>query len=211
MENSFDYLCAGIDQMILKRNFYKGSDVVSIAQQLLGKELVTCFDGKRTSGLIAETEAYAGEADRASHAFGGRRTARTETMYAVGGTAYVYLCYGMHSLFNVVTNAKDVPHAVLIRGVIPKDGISTMLERTGKRSVGKEFGIGPGRVAKALGIHFSHSGLDLLGEQIWIEDNGIRVSKKDIKAGPRVGVDYAGRDAKLPYRFIWYRLTTNVQ
>lgn len=189
--------------------FYLQPDVVQIARDLMGKHLVTNMEGVISSGIICETEAYAGTTDKASHAFGGRRTKRTEIMYARGGTAYVYLCYGIHSLFNIVTNVEGIPHAVLIRSVIPDKGIEAMLHRAGKIKVTKDFGIGPGRVSKILGIHYSHSGLDLVnkpenidGPAIWIEDNGIPVNPSLIKSGTRVGVDYAGRDALLPYRFI---------
>src|SRR5688572_7863163 len=103
--------------MKLKRDFYTREDVVLVAKELLGKVLCTKWNGKTTSGIITETEAYEGITDRASHAYRGRRTERTEIMYSEGGTAYVYLCYGMHHLFNVVTNKKDIPHAVLIRAV----------------------------------------------------------------------------------------------
>jgi DNA-3-methyladenine glycosylase len=193
---------------ILTCDFFLRPDVVQIARDLLGKHIVTRFDGETTSGIICETEAYAGITDRASHAYGGRRTARTETMYAKGGTAYVYLCYGIHSLFNVVTNVEGIPHAVLIRGIIPVHGTQKMLQRTGKAWITREIGIGPGKVAKLLGIHYSHSGIDLLksGESgkepaIWIEDIGIIIPPAMVKAGPRVGVDYAGEDALLPYRY----------
>jgi len=194
--------------MLLPLSFYLRPDVVQIAKDLLGKRLVTRIDGLITSGIICETEAYAGITDRASHAFGGRRTARTEVMYARGGAAYVYLCYGMHSLFNVVTNDKDIPHAVLIRGIIPADGIETMLQRAGKQNVSKDFGIGPGKVSRILGIHYSHTGLDLVKKPvnktdpaIWIEDSAIIIEPRDIISGPRIGVGYAGKDAFMPYRF----------
>lgn len=189
--------------MKLLRSFYERSDVVALARELLGKELVTCFDGVLTSGIITETEAYAGVTDKASHAFGGRRTPRTEIMYARGGTAYVYLCYGMHSLFNVVTNVKDIPHAILIRGMQPVKGLDIMLDRTGKSKISGSFSDGPGKVAKALGIHYSCSGLDMTDGAIWIEDRKIKIMAEDIVSGPRIGVDYAGEDALLPYRFIW--------
>jgi DNA-3-methyladenine glycosylase len=194
---------------VLPRSFYLRPDVVQVARDLLGKQVFTRMDGVVTSGIICETEAYAGTTDRASHAFGGRRTGRTAIMYSGGGTAYVYLCYGIHSLFNVVTNAENVPHAVLIRGIVPVDGIEVMLSRAGKMKVTKDFGNGPGKVSKILGIHYSHSGLDLVAKPadqvypvIWIEDTGISVDHQSIFAGPRVGVDYAGKDALLPYRFM---------
>lgn len=192
--------------MLIPPAFYLRTDVVQIARELLGKHLVTHIDGAITSGMICETEAYAGITDRASHAFQNRRTARTEVMYRQGGTAYVYLCYGMHSLFNVVTNQKDIPHAVLIRGIIPCEGKEIMLLRAGKTSVTPDFGIGPGKVSKILGIHYSHSGLDLTVKSenppcIWIEDMGIRIHPDQILTSPRIGIDYAGEDALLPYRF----------
>jgi DNA-3-methyladenine glycosylase len=189
-------------------SFYQRENVLAVAQELLGKMLLTQFDGAVTGGIIVETEAYAGVTDRASHAFGNRRTARTEVMYAQGGTAYVYLCYGVHSLFNIVTNKKNVPHAVLIRAIKPVTGIDTMLRRSGKTLMDRDFGKGPGKISKMLGIHFSHSGMDLtkkpsgINEQgIWLEDKGINVSPEKIITGPRIGVEYAGKDALLPYRF----------
>ncbi len=194
--------------MILPYSFYSREDVVLIARELIGKVLVSRINGITTSGIIYETEAYNGIIDSASHAFGGRRTARTEIMYHDGGTAYVYLCYGMHSLFNVVTNRKDIPHAVLVRAVKPLDNPGIMLKRTGKPKLVKSIGDGPGKVAKLLGIHFSHTGSSLLGkpsksaeDAIWIEDRGINVDHGSIWSGPRIGVEYAGKDATLPYRF----------
>jgi DNA-3-methyladenine glycosylase len=193
----------------LPRSFYTRTDVVQIAIDLLGKEIFTRIGGTVTSGIICETEAYAGATDKASHAYNNRRTQRTEIMYTEGGTAYIYLCYGIHSLFNVVTNSMDVPHAVLIRGIMPSSGIETMLKRAGQKKSFKEFGIGPGNVSKLLGIHYSLSGSDLINNPenvkdpaIWIEDKGIITSPGMIESGPRIGVDYAGEDALLPYRFI---------
>ncbi len=186
----------------LSRDFYLRNDVVQISKDLLGKYLFTFVDGKLTAGIISETEAYAGVVDKASHAYGNRRTARTETMFAQGGTSYVYLCYGIHSLFNVVTNEQDIPHAVLIRAIKPIKGIETILERRKSDKIKKELTVGPGKVSMALGIHFKkHNNLDLIGNQIWIEDKGIKVNPNDVIIGPRVGVDYAGEDALLPYRF----------
>lgn len=187
--------------MILPESFYTRKDVVKIAQELLGKVLVTNIDDIYTSGIIVETEAYAGAADKASHAYGNRRTKRTEIMFAHGGTAYVYLCYGIHHLFNVVTNVNDVPHAVLIRAVEPLDGIEYMLERRSKEKLTPSLTAGPGAMSMALGIHTSQTGKSLLGDEIYIEDRGIKISAKDIVAGSRVGVAYAQEDAFLPYRF----------
>lgn len=181
--------------------FYNRADVVNIARELLGKVLVTQWDGAITSGRIVETEAYRGITDRASHAWNGRRTRRTEIMYDNGGKGYIYLCYGIHHLFNVVTNIKDTPHAVLIRAVEPLEGISTMLQRTGKKKPDRTLTSGPGNVAKALGLLVSHSGISLLDEAVFIADDGYALKKKDIVATTRIGVDYAGEDALLPYRF----------
>lgn len=180
--------------------FYLQPDVVEVARLLLGKLLVTRFDGVLTSGVITETEAYAGVVDRASHAFGGRRTARTEVMYHRGGTAYVYFCYGMHSLFNVVTNVEGIPHAILIRAIQPVEGVDAMMLRAKKTKVDKSFANGPGKVAKILGINTMHTDMDLLDGEIEICDIGKTPSA--ITATPRIGVDYAGEDALLPYRFV---------
>jgi DNA-3-methyladenine glycosylase len=189
--------------MKLSLRFYTRNDVVLIARELLGKVLVTRFDGKLTSGIITETEAYAGVTDRASHAYNGRRTERTEIMYWQGGTAYIYLCYGVHSLFNVVTNKNGVPHAVLIRALKALDGKDIMMQRLSVHSMKDNALTGPGKLSKALGIHFSDTGTDLAGDTLWIEDRKIKVRNADIIAGPRIGIDYAGEDAKLPFRFVW--------
>jgi DNA-3-methyladenine glycosylase len=158
-------------------------------------------NGIITSARIVETEAYNGEKDRASHAFGGRRTKRTEIMYSGGGVAYVYLCYGIHHLFNVVTNEEGRPHAVLIRAAEPLTGIEDMLIRTGKKQLDYTLTRGPGNVSKALGIFTSMSGSSLSGNQVNIYDDGKRYKKSEIDISPRIGVDYAGEDALLPYRF----------
>lgn len=182
---------------------------MNLAQELLGKVIRTEFDGVVTSAIITETEAYRGPEDRASHAWNNRRTARTETMFAEGGVAYVYLCYGIHHLFNVVTGPKDLPHAVLLRAVEPLEGLEAMLQRRGLEKPRKGWLRGPGSAARALGLHTAHSGQPLhdpLGN-ILILDAGHAVRREDILAGPRVGVDYAGEDAKLPWRFIWKRPT----
>jgi DNA-3-methyladenine glycosylase len=188
--------------MKLNSSFYLRDDVVQIARDLVGKYLFTNLNGEGvTGGLITETEAYAGITDRASHAWNGRRTNRSEIMFRQGGCAYVYLCYGIHSLFNVVTNRDGVPDAVLVRGILPFSGLELMMHRTGSKDPGKLNGSGPGRVSSLLGIHYSHSGTDLLGRQIWLEDQGLVIPAEEIITGPRVGVDYAGQDALRPYRF----------
>lgn len=181
--------------------FYLRTNVVTIAKELLGKLLVTDFDGLLTAGRIVETEAYNGIADKASHSYGGRRTQRTEIMYGKGGTAYVYLCYGIHHLFNVVTNTTDIPHAILIRGIEPVTGIPIMLQRMKKEKLDNTVGRGPGNVSKALGIAVGHTGLSLLDKHIYIADDGFATKTAEIVATPRIGVDYAAEDALLPYRF----------
>jgi DNA-3-methyladenine glycosylase len=183
----------------IKRSFYRNDDVVDIARALLGKVLVSNTGGKRTAGIITETEAYAGIGDRASHAFGGRRTARNEVMYGDGGVAYVYLCYGIHHLFNVVTHTRDTPHAVLVRAIHPLEGTDVMAKRRGRGS--RLTTNGPGTLTQALGISTAHNGTDLLDGVIHIEDRKINVPGKLIITGPRIGVEYAKEDALLPYRF----------
>jgi len=192
-------LCSNAEK--LDRNFYCRENVVQVARELLGKILVTRFDGIFTAARITETEAYNGIIDRASHAYGGRRTGRTGVMYQRGGTAYVYLCYGIHHLFNVVTNAAEIPHAVLVRGAEPLTGIAAMMERTGRAIAAPPLATGPGNLALALGIRTGHSGIDLLGNRVYLLDDGHYPSPEDIIATPRIGVDYAGEDALLPYRF----------
>lgn len=183
---------------VLPRAFYDRTDVVAIARDLLGKALVTTINGERTVGIITETEAYAGSTDRASHAFGGKVTGRNEVMYGPPGHAYVYLCYGIHHLFNVVTNGPGVAHAVLVRAVRPLEGIDIMAARRGMATPTTG---GPGTLTQALGIRTTHNGYDLLDSAITLEDRGIEVATADIIIGPRIGVDYAGSDALLPYRF----------
>lgn len=183
----------------LSRNFYLQADVVDLARQLLGKLIVTRFEGVITSGYITETEAYAGVIDRASHAYGGRRTPRTEIMYHQGGTAYVYLCYGMHSLFNVVSNVEGTPHAILIRAIEPVEGLEIMMQRANKTKIDQSFANGPGKVAKILGISTKHTDWDLCNSEIEIYD--VHKIPVDVITSPRIGVDYAKDDAQLPYRF----------
>ena len=175
---------------------------MTVAKELLGKYLFTNFNGKKTGGIITETEAYNGIGDRASHAYGGKRTNRTEIMYCEGGIAYVYLCYGIHSLFNVVTNKKNIPHAVLIRSIHPVIGTGVMLKRRKRKTIDETFTNGPGSVAQALGIHYSQSGISLTGNEIWIESNGKVIDDSKIIISKRIGVEYSGDDVHLLYRFI---------
>ena len=180
--------------------FYEREGVVAIAKELIGKIIITKFDGAMTSGRIVETEAYIGLTDRASHSFGGRRTARNEHMYAKAATAYVYICYGMHHLFNVITNKKDIPDAVLIRAVEPLAGVTTMLKRTNKKKPDHTLTKGPGNVGKALGISKEHSGYNLLGNKIFIIED-MTIAGDLIGTSRRIGVESSGVAALLPYRF----------
>lgn len=195
---------------ILPREFYTRTDVVLVARELLGKVLYTSINNDVTAGIIIETEAYAGTIDKASHAYNNRRTTRTEIMYCEGGYAYVYLCYGIHALFNIVTSVEDDPHAILIRGIVPLHGIEIMKSRKGKSILVPKDGIGPGNITKLLGTRVDHSGLSLCNNsnpenRIWLQDEGINVLDADVKTGPRIGVDYAAEDALLPYRFQWIK------
>lgn len=185
----------------LPLSFYTRPDVVQIAQDLLGKVVVTSIDGQPCAGRIAETEAYIAFTDRASHSYGGKRTARNEAMYAPGGTAYVYICYGLHRMLNVVTNKSGVPDAVLIRAVEPLEGIAVMLQRTGRAALSPLLTRGPGNLAKAMGIDKAHSGLSLRDDLIFIANDGFAVMPSMIGVSRRIGIDGAGEDALLPYRF----------
>ena len=188
--------------MKLPQTFYLRDDVVTISRDLIGKVLCTRIGATVTKAIITETEAYAGITDKASHAYGGRRTRRTEPMYGPGGTVYVYLCYGIHHLFNVVTNETDIPHAILVRGGKPLEGIDTILKRRKKHAIDKSLLAGPGTLAQGLAITTALSGTSLLDGAIWIEDHGIAVDPQSLHTRPRVGVDYAGEDAARPYRFL---------
>ena len=187
----------------LPRDFYTRSNVLEVARDLLGKKLVVPRrDGARVAGIIVETEAYRGPEDRASHAYNGRRTNRTETMYGIGGTAYVYFIYGMYHQFNVVTNVAGVPHAILVRAVEPSEGLDIMRRRRKGRSE-RELTSGPGRLCLAMGIDRKFDQADLLGERVWIEA-GVSISPRQIARGPRVGIDYAEAWVMKPWRF-WVR------
>ena len=185
----------------LPRDFYLRDDVTLIAKELLGKILVTKFNGTLTTGKIVETEAYCGTNDRACHANNGRRTKRNEAMYGLGGHAYVYLCYGLHHLFNVVTNSEGQADAVLIRAIEPLDGIDTMLRRRQMSRLAPRLSAGPATLTQALAISVKHNTFDLLTSDIRIEDHRIKIANNEIISSPRIGVAYAGEDALRPWRF----------
>jgi DNA-3-methyladenine glycosylase len=186
--------------MKLKEDFYQRGNVVKIARELLGKTLFTRIDGVVTGGIIVETEAYSWK-ERGCHAYGARKTQRNAVMFREGGYAYVYMCYGIHYLFNVVTNRQDKPEAVLVRALQPLQGVPEM--KTRRSIFGNDFHLtsGPGKLTKALGIGRSFNGKSLLDNEIWIEDPGMKLASTDIAASKRIGIDYAGKDALLPWRF----------
>jgi len=184
----------------LPREFYTRANVLEVSRDLLGKLLVVPDEtGRRISGKIVEVEAYRGPEDRASHAFGGRRTKRTETMYGEGGVAYVYFVYGMYNQFNVVSNVKDIPHAILVRALEPVEGIDTMRSRRHPH-VDRNLTSGPGKLCLAMGIDRQLDGRDLLGDRVWIEEYE-KVPASKIARGPRIGIDYAEKWIEKPWRF----------
>ena len=185
--------------MKLDYSFYRREDVTAIARDLLGKELITQISGVVTSGIIVETEAYSWR-EKGCHAYNNKKTPRNEVMFESGGLSYVYLCYGIHHLFNVVTNSTNKADAVLVRALEPAQGAKFMLKRINARSI-QRITSGPGKLTKALGINRKHNGIDLVNSQIWIEDSGKSISGDQIDASARIGIDYAGDDALLPWRF----------
>jgi DNA-3-methyladenine glycosylase len=185
----------------LTKDFYQRKNVVTIAKELLGKALFTNIDGVVTGGIIVETEAYSWK-EKGCHAYNARKTGRNAIMFEAGGFSYVYLCYGMHHLFNVVTNTEGVADAVLIRALEPIAGIPEMTIRRGKIPNSFHLTSGPGKLTKALGIRKDLNAKSLLGDEVWIEEIQTQAKRRpQIVASPRIGIDYAGEDAKLPWRF----------
>ena len=184
----------------LTQSYFLNSDVVSLAKQLLGCYIHTQINGNYCSGIITETEAYAGKNDKACHAHLGRFTERTKVMYEKGGIAYVYLCYGIHHLFNIVTNTAGNADAILIRAAEPTEGVEHMLERRNKLKLTPQLTSGPGNFSKAFGITKQHNGLTVTEHQIWLSQ-GTSITEKDIVKTTRIGIDYAEEDALLPWRF----------
>lgn len=183
----------------LSKVFYERADVATVAKDLLGKIIITKFNNQYTSARIVETEAYAGMIDKASHAYNNKRTNRTEVMFGKSGKAYVYLCYGIHHMFNIVTNEEGKPDAVLIRGAEPLEGIDMMLNRMNKKIVDRTIGRGPGNVAKALGIFTTHTGMSLQSKYLFLAEDGTSDFEKMMSR--RIGVDYAADHAKWLFRF----------
>ncbi len=192
----------------IPREFYTRDDTLEIAKDLLGKLLVVPNAAdERVSAMIIETEAYLGAIDKAAHSYGNRRTTRTETMFAVGGTAYIFFIYGMYFQFNVVVGAVDTPHAILIRAVEPVENIEIMRMRRNAKSKNpnqkmpdKNLTSGPGKLCIALGIDRTFNNEDLLGEKVWLEDFKA-FSDSEISNGKRIGIDYAEEFAEKPWRF----------
>ncbi len=183
---------------LLEQDYFLRDDVVQIARDLIGKKLVTEFSGQITGGYITETEAYAGKGDQACHAHLGKFTKRTKVMYEAGGIAYVYLCYGIHHLFNIITNQKDHADAVLIRAIEPTDGVDLMLERRNMEKIKKNIAAGPGNVSKALGITKTQNAQSVTADELKIVDTG---KTAHIITSTRIGIGYAGEDVNLPWRF----------
>ena len=186
----FKSATGSFDLMKLEEAFYQRKDVVRIAKDLLGKVLVTKIGRIITAGIIVETEAYSYK-ERGCHAYNSRMTERNKVMFTSGGHAYVYLCYGIHHLFNVVTNVEGKADAVLIRAIQPSLGEEHILRRINTNSI-KKTTSGPGKLTKAMGIDRSLNGDYLLNDRVWIEDQGIKILKSAIVASPRIGIDYAG-------------------
>lgn len=185
----------------LPSSFYQKTDVIYLAKKLLGKAIYTNINNELTAGIIVETESYRGVNDKASHAYNNKRTKKNEAMYLEGGNIYVYICYGIHHLLNVVTNKKDIPHAILIRAIEPTIGIDVMLKRRNKKKENYSLTAGPGSLTQALGISILHNMKSLNDKEIWIEDVNNEIEEYNIIKSPRVGVSYAKEDALLPWRF----------
>ncbi|NEU07087.1 DNA-3-methyladenine glycosylase [Flavihumibacter sp. R14] len=185
----------------LPLSFYQRNDAVLVARELLGKHIYTNIDGQLTGGVIVETEAYQGPEDRGSHAYNHRKTPRNEIMFKAGGVVYMYICYGIHDMLNVVTGTDGTSHAVLIRAVDPRVGIETMRERRNLFTEDTRLCRGPGALAKALGLVKAHNGINLLEDKIWIEDRNEIVNESDIIASARVGMNYDGPYKTIPWRF----------
>jgi DNA-3-methyladenine glycosylase len=192
----------------LAPEYFQQTDTLGLAQDLVGKLLFTHFDGQLTGGRIVETEAYLGTTDHACHAHLGKRTKRTETMYQAGGVAYIYLCYGVHALLNLVTHQPGMPHVVLIRAIEPLVGLDVMQVRRGISRPTPRLTAGPGVLTQALGLTTAHNGMSLCSDTLWLATDGLPVAgSPDLVASPRVGIaSYAGPDTDQPWR---YRLRNN--
>jgi DNA-3-methyladenine glycosylase len=187
--------------MKLPVSFFKSDDVVQLSAKLLGKFLYTHIDGKLTGGIIVETEAYRGPEDRGSHAFNNRRTPRNEIMYAEGGVVYMYICYGIHDMLNIVTGQEGDSHAILIRALEPVVGLDIMRLRRGFDTDDRRLCKGPGALARAMGLNKLHNGLSVSGDEIWIEENTDFKSAEKIVSAPRIGLNIDEPYKSIPWRF----------
>ncbi len=187
--------------MVLPPSFYQGQPVTELASQLLGCVLFSNVDGDVTAGKIVETEAYWGPEDRGSHAWNGRRTPRNEIMYAAGGLLYMYICYGIHDMVNIVTGPEGSSDALLIRALEPTEGIERMRERRQVHHDDQRLCKGPGALAQAMGLKKTHNGASLQGPFAWIERGPDAVSSTEIAASPRIGMNFEGPYQLVPWRF----------
>ena len=183
-------------------DFIKSEDTPQIARQLLGYHIISRIGKVETVGKIVETEAYRAPEDKASHAYNNKRTGRTEIMFGNAGLAYVYLCYGIHSMLNIVTGPQNNAHAVLIRALEPVSGLDHMIKRRGG-IYNVNLSNGPGKLCKAMGILTAHNGTDLLTENpyIFLSPGSEKINNDDIISGARVGIAYAEECALWPWRF----------
>jgi DNA-3-methyladenine glycosylase len=188
--------------MKLPKSFYQRDDTLAIAKELIGKLLITNIAGELTGGLIIETEAYMGPIDRGSHAFNNKRTPRNDTMYSEGGQVYMYICYGIHDMLNIVTGKEGSPHAILIRAIQPTIGWDIIKRRRNLYNQDYRLCQGPGSLAKSLALTKVHNGLDLNGDIIWVEDTHSAYPDKDIIAAARVGMNFEGPYKNIPWRFL---------
>lgn len=201
MYNKFDNPSENL--ALIPSIFYQTDDVVSMARKLLGKTVLTRTPQGICTAKIVETEAYRGPDDRGCHAYGGRYTERTKTMYKQGGTAYVYMCYGIHPMLNVVTGPEGHAHAVLIRAVQPLDGIELMKIRR-QTEVIESLTSGPGKLTVAMGITRHMDGVSLFDtySPVIILDNSDTIDNTNIVEGPRVGMSkHVGSCSHRPWRF----------
>lgn len=187
---------------LLPFSYYQSEDVIHLAQDLLGKIICTRIDGLQVCAKIVETEAYKAPEDKASHAYGNKNTPRTSTMFLPGGVSYIYLCYGIHHLFNVVTAKEGTAHAILIRAVEPIDGIDVMLSRRGMNKPSPQLLNGPGKWTEALGLDRAHNSVALYDHNSAVKIfNNTGIDTDNIICSERVGVAYAKECALWPWRF----------
>ncbi len=189
----------------LPLSFYRNPDVLEVSRALIGKVIVSSIGDQICSGIIVETEAYRAPEDKASHAYDNRCTDRTRVMFYRGGHAYIYLCYGIHHLFNIVTGPRGEAHAVLLRAIEPLEGLQTMRKRRTIEGSDRQLTNGPGKLSEALHLKTKYTGIDMLSAEapFWIEDRSLAPDPSDVQATKRIGVEYSEECADWPWRFIW--------